>query len=71
MEDTEKHVKEIAEYINNIEKELKELNVKVNSDGSVSGKSIGLIEINGNRAKELTAKLQGFRDALKILGIED
>lgn len=54
-------------YIKDIETELEALEVKVNPNGSISGKSRYLLERNGDRAKELTAQLKGFKDALKIL----
>lgn len=61
----------IKEYIENLEKELKELKVVVNPNGSVSGSSPSLIEMNTERAKEITSQLKGFRDALKIIGEEE
>lgn len=59
----------VKEYIKNIEKELEELEVKVNSDGSISGKSISLIERNGNKALELTSQIKGAKDVLRILRV--
>jgi len=64
-------MKEVIEnYIKDIEEQINELGVKVNSDGSLTSHSPYLIEVNGDKAKKLTAKLEGFKDALKLLGEE-
>jgi len=60
----------LFEYIKNIEEQIKVLEVKVNSNGSLTSSSRHLIEVNGDKARELTSKLEGFKDALKILGKE-
>ena len=57
----------ITEYIKQIERELESLEVKVNPDKSISGKSCYIIDRNGDRALELTAQLKGFKDALELL----